>query len=280
MPEPEYSQEPEPHFHKKIPSIFGKSSVIKSPQIPPGGPSIKPLNIQNIMVGLLFGVVVLIGTSSTTFFYLKLRQSERERKFNEEEVNKYRRAILEIQKEAQAKAGGEEINHLKLELEKLREKTKETEEERDLLNKKLESSLKELEKERSDRQELQKNLQETKKTEETFQEQINKLKLENLQLQEKIKNLKSREMASKEETIKAEELKGHIIVVKPEVRIGVIDLGSRNGITPEMILGIYDKNNQRIGEFLVDEVEELFSAGRIRAEDVKRIKPGMQVCKE
>jgi len=281
MPESESPQEPkQSYFHKKIPSIFGKLSVLKSPETPPdpGKPSSPPaISPQNILVGLLFGVVVLIGVSSTTAFYLKFRQAEKQRKYNEEQVNVYRKSILEIQKETQAKMGGADIDRLKSELEEAKKTAKNSEGERNLLAKKVEDSITELKKEKTAKEDLQKNLQEREKIRDSLQEQINQLKLENFQFQEKIKNFKVGGLSN---LGLKESGQAHITVVKPEAKIGVIDSGSQAGISPKMIMVIYDENNQKVGEFVVDEVEEFFAAGKIITQDIRKIKPGMRVCRE
>lgn len=64
-------------------------------------------------------------------------------------------------------------------------------------------------------------------------------------------------------TVEAVKMSGKILVVKPATDIAVINLGQSDGVTAGSMFEIYTTGNDYVADFIIDEVEETVSLGKI-----------------
>lgn len=283
MAESASPQEPPAHFHKRIPSIFGRLTAFKGQPFPtvepaPEGSAPPPgrlrrrwsTNPMRVLIVFIVAGTAMAGSAATAFVVWKVRTAAAQQLQEQKQmVASYRKALLELQQEVQGKVEATtDVAKLQQVLTEVQEQARKFQEELEAQRRATEESGRKEHAFMEEIRQLQQRLQESETLKGLLQNQLAQLQWEDRQLGKQRQATSDRERSI---------VKARLLVVKPQARIGVIDLGSRDGITPDMVLGIYDEQGRKVGEFLVDEPEDFLAAGRIRADDLKKIKPGARV---
>lgn len=174
------------------------------------------------------------------------------------------------------------ISNLETEMKKLSESLTKEKEEKNTLKSNLDAKEailndinSQLEREKSEKESLNDRLIKTQRDYDNIKSQFDQLSKTRDEMEIKLKELAESPMvkSSREGGIELEKivvsadskLKGDVVVVNKNLSFLVINLGSKNGITPGSILGIY-RNESFIGEVQVEKVYDSICSANILPE--------------